>query len=850
MNAIVNFTDGLAALSTPVAVGELSTSVSNTVIAGVAGSVAISVATAVVTTIATSFAASTAASVGVAATGTAAGSVAGSAAGGGAAGGAAVTSVIPLVLSAQRFSASAGLAVDTRGDGSDNGIKLAGSMDWVSGDFGIIEAPAAAGGTQADLVLPSNKTAMAFKSFLNILLSFLVVNVTVLMVQSLVHYHWRHRMNKEYYRTGRYKLSGAKFRAFPGIFVFPGLLMISISVFLTGATSRAVQLLSSNDTEACGSGCRTLAGFAILLVIGYEGLGLMLLVSFNKKYRTAAWKPAVPTNKPSKVVDPLYRLISKINYRSHSSWHGEEGKKKAVVDRSRGAFGKLPNETIEPGRTERLLLRPYRIMKANASDTLDAYGFSMMARSGGMTPFALSFEYSILSTGILVAALNGLGPNLKPGSGAAVAQMSVVLGLQLGHSIWVYSMKLSVDRIMNVLVGTQFLLEAFQTGLLIITTFDPPAPVLVALSILCATLSVIAPILQRFYDAIIVQLFKIYLQGGFNMKAAFFAMLGLLVFIPGMIVKFLGMESTANKILGTDTSTAAHGADDINKLAAKTANENLAKEIQTNAETVVAKAFWDAERRHAHRREMAVKLIQRRFRARKAKRETLGRKGKRLLKASLPKRLAGLRSSRRRNLPREKPPSSASSTPASCVAPNLHIHTAFLPFGRHGRGRATGARTMDEMPPPECSPTPTWPPTQLDVVCLDVELGTAASSAGSIALADLTDAAETQLDDRGDKDDGSIYSDNASWDSSLGPLGESIEQVGDAVGPVSICSPKPSPCSLPAPGNRAPAPRLGKVPPHSSFSKSWRIVEIDILNSSPATDTPEEQVRAQEMEYT
>ena len=73
------------------------------------------------------------------------------------------------------------------------------------------------------------------------------------------------------------------------------------------------------------------------------------------------------------------------------------------------------------------------------------------------------------------------------------------------------------------LVGSQFMLEALQSSLLLLVTFHPSASILQTLSLLLALLSVLAPIIQRFYDAIIVQCIKLY-KGGFNRKAAFFAL--------------------------------------------------------------------------------------------------------------------------------------------------------------------------------------------------------------------------------------------------------------------------------------------------------------------------------------
>ena len=154
-----------------------------------------------------------------------------------------------------------------------------------------------------------------------------------------------------------------------------------------------------------------------------------------------------------------------------------------------------------------------------------------------------------------------------------------------------------------------------------------------ALSIVLALLSVLAPILQRFYDAVIVQLIKI-CKGGFDKKAAFFAMVALLVVIPLMVMKLLGLQTA-----GAD-KLAQHATDDANKLAMKAANETLGGVISNRTKEVVANLFWDADKRRTEKREAAAIMIQRRFRKRRKRREEAERrmaKQKRRGRSFLPK---------------------------------------------------------------------------------------------------------------------------------------------------------------------------------------------------------------------
>jgi hypothetical protein len=583
-----------------------------TVIAStVSSAVAVSISASLMASTGAAVAASVAASVVSATGGAAAGSTASGVAGGAAAGGgggAAISSAMPLLLGAQRFSISSGLAVN----GSGMHSAVADSMNWASGDFGFIRSSSRSRRQLADVdpeaAAPVSKTAKTFASLINVYATMAATLLFVFVLYFLVQYYWRHHANRKFYiEQGRFSIKKKKIRfvPFPSLFVFPGLAVVGMSIFITAITSKSTALLMSDDGFACGSGCRSLAWVGLGIVATYQAFGCIMIYRFNTSFRASAWKPAAPVDSPDKVVDPLYRLLSKMR--------AKLGGKFSHMDRTRGKFAKPKEDVKEPGRTERILAHPWSISKRRASDSLDAYGFALMARAGGFTWHATSFEFTILGVQTLVGVANGIGSTLEPGSNAAVAQISLVLALQAVHSIWVFVSKPSVDRIMNMLVGTQFALEACQTAMLLLVVYYPPAPILQTSSLILALASVAAPVLQRFYDAVIVQLVKIFVQGGFNPKAAFFAMLGLLVFLPSMIFKILGIDT------GGKDGLAKNAGDDLNKLSAKTANEALVGEIESNAEEIIANAFWAAEKRHGERRETSAILIQRRFRQRKAR---------------------------------------------------------------------------------------------------------------------------------------------------------------------------------------------------------------------------------------
>lgn len=590
----------------------IASSVSNAVAVSVGVSIAVSTAVAVAGSVAGATASGIAsAAAGSAAAGAAGGGAVGGAAGGatggaaGGGGGAAIASAMPLLLSAQRFAASEGLAANL----SETHSAVTDSLSWTSGDVGIqFDRTRRQLAETAEPKMVS-KAAKAFNSLINILCILGSVQTFIFILYILVQHYWRRHANRRFYaeiNRFSFKSKKLKFVPFPSLFVFPGLAMVGLTVFITALASKSTALLVIDEPDVCGAGCKGLAGSVLSLIVFFEMFSFSMLIRFNARFRLQAWKGAAMLDDPSKIVDPLYRLMSKARARLCQGHFSR-------MDRTRGKFAKPKDDAVEPARTERILSQPWALLKPTAGDSLDAYGFSLMARAGGFIWYATSFEVTILSTQIVVGVLNGLGAALQPGSSAAIAQISTVLAVQAMHSIWVFTAKPSVDRIMNVLVGTQFALEACQTAMILLVIYYPPAPVLQATSLVLALLSVLAPILQRFYDAIVVQLVKLYAQGGFNPKAAFFAMIGFLVFIPSMIFKLLGIQTEGKDAL------ARNAGDNLNKLSAKTANEVLVGEIEQKAEEVVANAFWAAEKRRAEKREKAATFIQQRFRERKAR---------------------------------------------------------------------------------------------------------------------------------------------------------------------------------------------------------------------------------------
>ena len=251
-----------------------------TVTAVVAGAVATAVAGAVASAVAGAVGGSVGGAVG--------GAAGGGAAGGGAAGGAA-GGIFPLVLGAQRLSLSAGLAVPK--GAIDSGV--ASGMGWATGDLGIFGSaspPAvneegsgndeAAEGSERRLSKEMESVDLVFSKGGDIadedtlptafygLTNRIGINGIVISSVTLLHLcfllFWKYRINRKFYADGTVTIrlgksfsirklyrkrkhnevtpedstvvtkSGIKFRALPGVFVFPCLQLVCIKLLGTG----------------------------------------------------------------------------------------------------------------------------------------------------------------------------------------------------------------------------------------------------------------------------------------------------------------------------------------------------------------------------------------------------------------------------------------------------------------------------------------------------------------------------------------------------------------------------------------------------------------------------------------
>ena len=167
--------------------------------------------------------------------------------------------------------------------------------------------------------------------------------------------------------------------------------------------------------------------------------------------------------------------------------------------------------------------------------------------------------------------------------------------------IYVWAFAPSADRVMNILIICQFSFESVGAALTLtntlgVTLFGGDQNVIY---LIVTVLAMIAPVMQRFYDAVIVQMSKVMRKDGFTWKGFFFSMIGFIVFLPTMIIRLSGCECGSSIAMG---ATEMAG-DDINKLATKMANEGLVASVEAGVAEIASRAFWQAHMDQEFRKE-------------------------------------------------------------------------------------------------------------------------------------------------------------------------------------------------------------------------------------------------------
>lgn len=494
-----------------------------------------------------------------------------------------LTSGAAILMGAQRFVASAGLSANVSAE-----YRIAiGALDWSSGNVGAQQMTCGSSQVQAGFPPPpplgsgsgttngtvaNTNTTMptvhtdvitwltggsACEALSTLLIVLAIMVTAVLLMHAVVHLLWAHRVNRAWYKNQGSAVPG-HFIRYPPTFVFPSLLLVLVSILLTGLITNAVQILAGDTCVGDDWHFTVLAWIALVVVLAYLMLAARLLVHFNRTARKVTWHVEVPAHRTSMVRDPLFRAISIFRKRfCCRAPRSDTAPDASVLERKRGAFDGVEAEIKEPARTERLLARPCVILRSTASDSLDSCHLGLMSRSAGSSARATFFELGILFAQLTIGALNGLGPGLRlqPGSASAVAQLVSIAVVQITTAFCILCKSASNDRLVTLTTFVQFLLEAGQTFCLLLHTFSPD-PGLVQASFALALSAVCTPVIPQLYDSILVQLVRC-MRRDMSPKEALGHFLMLLMLCPSIVLRLLGVNVTVRA-----DELASHAAQD------------------------------------------------------------------------------------------------------------------------------------------------------------------------------------------------------------------------------------------------------------------------------------------------
>lgn len=247
----------------------------------------------------------------------------------------------------------------------------------------------------------------------------------------------------------------------------------------------------------------------------YATVGWYATVDFTVRFRATGWAGAAQPTSLEGVKDPVFQLLSWLRVRCMPSGCLRHAYPRAITDRGvrtappqkrgqrllarcsaashvrarapacsralvcppqTGKVSRPAEWTVEPKRTERLLVCSefFALRKGNAADALDAYHFAFFPRSGCHSPVSIFFCHGGMTVQLLIAVLAGAGRHITPGTALAKFQVVATLLLQLCFGLYCLLCLPAKEKLLSVAIGIQFLLEATRTGLLMLQ-LDVPA---------------------------------------------------------------------------------------------------------------------------------------------------------------------------------------------------------------------------------------------------------------------------------------------------------------------------------------------------------------------------------------
>uniref|UniRef100_A0A7S2C200 Uncharacterized protein n=1 Tax=Haptolina brevifila TaxID=156173 RepID=A0A7S2C200_9EUKA len=374
-----------------------------------------------------------------------------------------------------------------------------------------------------------------------------------------------------------------KYHPFTTSMTFPNLLGMGTALFISGLTESASDLYFDDDA-ACGMSCKWPALVVLCLTALWMCLSAAQLLWFYSKFASDTWESEEPLDDPKDVEDPLFQLVSWFRVR----FFCPTGRGYNVFDRARGSFERPEDELEEPARTERILAHPWRLFHDHAADSIDTLSMLWLNRaslSNGI--LGVGYEYFTLLAQIAVVMISSSG-----GGGPAI-QMTSILSIQWGMSLYVFSMGPSSDRFDNLMSGLSWTLEGLGTFTLLMQLYldEDRHEVLSTAAFYSAIFSMFLPIIEKGYDGVFYPIYKCCAKtdAGSPTEIAM-AFCAFLLTIPALVASMAGFgvdgfESATDGLVNLAEASAAMdvagvGADLLSNVVWSDRQHNAARNIQ------------------------------------------------------------------------------------------------------------------------------------------------------------------------------------------------------------------------------------------------------------------------------
>ena len=207
-------------------------------------------------------------------------------------------------------------------------------------------------------------------------------------------------------------------------------------------------------------------------------------------------------------------------------------------------------------RTERNLARPLAIFKDNGCDFLEAYQFVYCSQAAGKNKVAIYMNHFILTSQLTISVFSGLGSAGVFVDDGAKAQVQIINLIQAFVFLYIWCLFPAHDRLDDLMLGSQWVLEALMTAILANQGEGESATQAQAAAFALSLLALAIPLFRKFYDGVIVSLIKARRKGPFNKRAAALAFLTFALALQSTIFSLLGIQSTGmtNSLVGKTAS--------------------------------------------------------------------------------------------------------------------------------------------------------------------------------------------------------------------------------------------------------------------------------------------------------